>query len=443
MFLAARWRLTVVFTGVLVAILAAAGIVIYLTTESLIYDRVDADLEDKALQDMFLVSDDKHEGGDDHGGPPDDEGPTFNPGGYFFAIVDGDGNLLESSGNLGEDQLVSQDTLDEAKGNGNAIAETTDAYGETQRVYVVFATDNGQSVFLQEGRSIHSEQDALSQLRTILFVVVLGSIVPALAGGYVLSGRALRPIKRSIESQRAFIADASHELRTPVAVVRTNAELLERHIEAGRLGKVPNDTRAVQDIISETERMSKLVGQMLTLAQADAGQSILSLSGLRVDELADEVGRSMSALAQSKGIELTVETTPGVWVNGDRDRLREVMVTLLDNAIKYTDGGGRVRMTVERAHRKAVISVSDTGQGIPPEALAHVFERFYRADKARSRDEGGTGLGLAIARHIVTAHGGEIQVESEPGKGTKIIVELRLLARDAAPETTRLPEATA
>ncbi len=208
------------------------------------------------------------------------------------------------------------------------------------------------------------------------------------------------------------------------------------------LGQRDNDTRAVQDIISEADRMGRLVGQMLTLAQADGGQVIISQKSLRLDELAEETGRAMTALAEARGVELAVQAARGTWVKGDRDRLREVMVTLLDNAIKYTDTGGRVLMTLARSNRKATLTVSDTGQGIAPAELGNIFKRFYRADKARSREEGGTGLGQAIANHLVEAHGGDIRIESEPGKGTTITVELRLLARESATETSRLPEAS-
>jgi signal transduction histidine kinase len=308
-------------------------------------------------------------------------------------------------------------------------------------VQLVQSHDGSQSL-LEIGRSIESEQSALSELRMILLIVVAGSIIPALSGGYFLSGRALRPIRESVDAQRTFVADASHELRTPVAVVRTNAELLDRHLQAEGLGTSPNDALAVHDILSETERMGKLVSQMLTLAQVDAGQQTLSRSPLSLGELADEVGRSMRALADAKEIALEVRVDPSVWVEGQRDRLREVLVTLVDNAIKYTPAGGRVSIGVERHNRRATMTVSDTGVGVPAESLKNIFERFYRVDKARTRDDGGTGLGLAIARHMVLAHGGDIKMESTEGKGTRVTIELRALtpnvAAEVAPQSAEL-----
>ncbi|MEO8457048.1 MAG: ATP-binding protein [Chloroflexota bacterium] len=430
MFNTARWRLTVVFTGVVVVLLLVAGIAIYFTTSSLIYRRVDAELADKAQTELFLTDPGDHggHGPDDHGAPPTGQ---FDQGGYFYAVSDTSGNVSSMSYDADDNSLVSANTLAAAVKNGSAVQQTTSANGEDQRVYALLVDHPGQSAqVLQIGRSIDSEQGALSELRTILLVTIIGSIIPALTGGYLLSGRALRPIRTSVDAQRAFVADASHELRTPVAVVKTNAELLVKHLQSGKLGQSPNDALAIEDILGETDRMAKLVSQMLTLAQVDAGQQTIAPSPMSLGELADEVGRSMRALADAKQLTLDVRADPAVWVEGQRDRLREVLVTLVDNAIKYTDAGGRVVLAVERRHRKAVVTVSDTGAGIPSDSLKHIFERFYRVDKARTRDEGGTGLGLAIARHMVAAHGGDIRIDSDVGKGTRITIELRLLAHE-------------
>ena len=436
MFHAARWRLTAVFTAILAVILLVSAVVVYFTTSSLIYSRVDAELADKADSQMFLL-DDHHGGGP--GSSDDSEGPKFDPGGYFYAVVDSTGNVTESSSGFEDQSLVSQATIDEALREGHAITDVT-SNGESQRVYVASSRSDGdaEQQLLQIGRSIEPEQEDLAQLRNILIIVALVSLLPAISGGYFISGRVLRPIKAAVDSQRAFIADASHELRTPVAVVRTNAELLERRLASGKIGQSEGDLLAVTDILSETERLAKMVTQMLTLAQADAGQSAIKRSDVDLDEVSLDVVRSMRAIADAKGVALSLQNGGPVWVNGDRDRLREVIVAVLDNAVKYTPSGGRIDMRVARYHRKALITVSDSGPGIPAESLAHIFERFYRVDRARSRDEGGTGLGLAIARHIVEAHGGEISIESKVGTGTTVTIELRLLHSKHQPDASEL-----
>jgi len=425
MFSAARWRLTTVFTVVLAVILLTAGIAIYLTTSSVLFARVDDDLEERAVRDL---SDFVGEGGGRGRGPGG--GDEFVPhekttGGYFYAIVDTNGEALLSSSNVDPDGLAPVSTLETAMSEGKAFASTKSSEGESLRVYVLAAqTEEGDDVLAQIGRSTEPEHSALSQLRTVLLVVFGGSIVPAGFAGFMLSGRVLRPIKAAMDSQRTFIADASHELRTPVAVVRTNAELLERHLAANSDEARSRDSAAVDDILSESQRLGKMVDQMLTLAQADAGEMPLSRSEVVVDELVAQVGRSMKALADARSISLDTQTNGRVEVNGDPARLHELFVILTDNAVKYTDAGGSVALRVNRLHKRATIEVIDTGRGIPAESLAHIFDRFYRVDRARSRDFGGTGLGLAIARQIVDAHGGTIRIESEVGKGSKVTVEI-------------------
>jgi signal transduction histidine kinase len=188
---------------------------------------------------------------------------------------------------------------------------------------------------------------------------------------------------------------------------------------------VAANSETVDDIIAQSDRLGRLVGQMLTLTRVDAGQAVLSVSEVALDEVVEEVGRSMRLLAAERSISLETNVSGPVRLRGDADRLRELVVILTDNAIKYMDAGGEVRLELHRSSGgKAVVRVSDTGRGIPPEALPRIFDRFYRVDKARSREAGGTGLGLAIARWIAEAHGGSVRVESTAGVGTTMTVEL-------------------
>jgi len=427
MFSAARWRLTGVFTVVLAVILVTAGVAIYLTTSSVLFARVDDDLEERAVRDL---SDFVGGGGRGRGPGGDEFVPhTKTTGGYFYAIVGTDGEPLLSSSNVDPDGLAPASALQRAVNDGKAFVSTESSEGESLRVYVLQATvqdgsPDGSPVLAQIGRSTEPEHSALTQLRTVLLAVFGGSVIPAGLAGFILSGRVLRPIKTAMDSQQTFIADASHELRTPVAVVRTNAELLQRHITS-QAGEMPaRDASAVEDILSESDRLAKMVDQMLTLAQADVGEMALSRSAVLLDELVEQVGRSMKTLAEARSISLDTNTNGSVEVNGDPARLHELLVILTDNAIKYTDAGGSVGVSINRTHKRATLEVTDTGRGIPAESLSHIFDRFYRVDKARSRDSGGTGLGLAIARQIVDAHGGTIRMESEVAKGTKVTVEL-------------------
>ena len=422
MFGTARWRLTLWFTLALGIILVVIGAAVYLTTRATLFDQVNSDLESRAGREQRLLVPrlPSRRGAD----LPGDLiiGPAFTTGGYFYAIVEPTGEFLAGTPNVDPAGLADTPTLEDALRDGHAFADTESSEGDSLRVYVVrLDAPRGERFLMQVGRSTETEREALRQLLLVLAGGLGGGLLLAAAGGYLLSGRALRPIRAAMDSQRAFIGDASHELRTPLSVIRANAELLKRHLSE----PVSANSEAVDDIISESDRLGRLVSQMLTLAQADAGQAALPLSEVALDELADEVARSMRLLAARRGVSLETDVHGPVRLRGDGDLLRELMVILTDNAIKYTDAGGEVRLEVRSASSgKATVRVSDTGSGIPADALTHIFDRFYRVDKARSREAGGAGLGLAIARWIAEAHGGSIRVESVPGVGTAFTVEL-------------------
>jgi two-component system OmpR family sensor kinase len=237
--------------------------------------------------------------------------------------------------------------------------------------------------------------------------------------------------------QRRFVADASHELRTPVAAIRSMTDVVLNQ----QNGASPEEYRAtVQDINAEVERLGHLINDLLTLARNDEGQAPLEREAIRLDQLALDVAATTEALASEKGITVEVQAEQPATVIGDEVRLIQVMMNLIDNAIAYTNAGGTVRLCVEVKGNFAHLIVSDTGVGIAQEHLAHIFERFYRADAARSRAAGGTGLGLAIVEWIVRAHNGTISVESQVGVGTTFTVQLPLAA--TPPASMKTPSGT-
>lgn len=422
MFGTARWRLTLWFALVLAVILAVTGVAVYLTARAVLYDQVDSDLESRAGREQRALAERILRQPRDRALGDLVIGPAFTAGGYFYALVRPNGELIVGTPNVDPQGLADPETLEKALREGHAFADTESSDGDSLRVYVVRIVGPRDTRLLMEvGRSTEPEAQALRRLLLVLAGGGLGGMALALVGGYFLAGRALRPIRLAMDSQRAFIADASHELRTPLALIRANAELLRRH----EAEPVRQNREAVEEIIGESDRLGRLVGQMLTLARADAGQVQLSLDEVPLDELAEEVGRGMRLLADQRGVSLQVEAEGPLRLRGDSGRLRELMTILLDNAIKYTDPGGRVRLEVRRGPgSRATLRVTDTGRGIPAEELPRIFDRFYRVDKARSREQGGTGLGLAIARWIAEAHGGSIRAESVPGVGSAFTVEL-------------------
>src|SRR2546425_523249 len=226
-------------------------------------------------------------------------------------------------------------------------------------------------------------------------------------------------LERSFEQLRRFTADASHELRTPLTAMRSVGEVgLREHRDAAAYREI------IGSMLEETDRLGRLVEGLLTLSRADGGNVLLKREGVDLAELARDVVAHLGVLAEEKRLSLAVEASVPVpaWV--DRLVIRQALINLVDNAIKYTPPGGSVRIVVRDGAPGPTIEVADTGSGIPPEHRDRVFDRFYRIDKARSRDLGGAGLGLAIARWAVEAHGGRIDLESVEGRGSTFRITL-------------------
>jgi heavy metal sensor kinase len=327
-----------------------------------------------------------------------------------------------------------------------------------------FTTPDGSRFVVESGVPDRQIEVVLHGL-LLIFVIYMPFILSlAVGGGYWLMRRSLRPvdeitrraegitssnlserlpvIKTGDELERLsvalnrmierldeafrhihrFSADASHELRTPLTILQLE---LEGIAQGHRLS--PSLNEQIGSALEETYRMSHIVESLLAISRLDAGEAKMDKKRLDLGELAASTVDQMRLLADDKSIQLKSNVAREVHVEGDALRLQQVIVNLLANAIKYTQEGGEVEVRVRRTVNIAVLEVSDNGVGIPEHALPHVFERFYRADKARSRDSGGAGLGLAIVKAICTAHGAEVSVSSEEGSGSLFTVELPLL----------------
>jgi heavy metal sensor kinase len=233
-------------------------------------------------------------------------------------------------------------------------------------------------------------------------------------------------LDEAFQYSRRFMADASHELRTPLTVLRGE---LESFIQEPTLA--PEWRERLGSALEEVERLAGIVEGLFALSRLDAGEAAAEWVKFDLARLAAATADQMSLLAEDKNIQVTCAAAEPVWVEGDQARLKQVVVNLLDNAIKYTLQGGSVALTVSVLDGKAVLEVADNGIGIPAEALPRVFDRFFRVDKARSRELGGAGLGLSIVKSICTAHHGRVEASSLPGQGSRFRVELPL----AAPST--------
>ena len=228
-------------------------------------------------------------------------------------------------------------------------------------------------------------------------------------------------LEDAMQNSKRFVADASHELRTPLTVLRGELENL------GRDARVDSASRdLIGSMLEEVERLTKIVEGLVALSRLDAGEAKMEWVQFNLAELATTTADQMNLLAEDKGVTVRCSPNQEIMVEGDRARLKQVLVNLLDNAIKYTPGGGSIQLNISQQNGHAILDVSDSGIGIPPESVSHVFDRFYRVDKARTRNEGGAGIGLSIVKSICGAHGAEVEVESIIGKGSRFRVKLPL-----------------
>lgn len=235
-------------------------------------------------------------------------------------------------------------------------------------------------------------------------------------GGYVLVRQSTAPVERSMNQMRRFMADAAHELRTPVTLLRTRAE-----VALGEDRDARRDAETLRAVVREVERMGAIVGDLLTLARADSGELPAVRKTVYLDDLASDAVESIRSLAAQHQVTVGIGSFEEAPITGDPVLVRRLLLILLDNAIKFTPVGGDVRLDVTVADGRRLVTITDTGVGIPPEDVPRVFERFFRSDTARQETDG-AGLGLAIARWIADQHGASLGVRSKPGAGTTVTV---------------------
>jgi len=323
----------------------------------------------------------------------------------------------------------------------------------------------GASYLIEAGAPMDEVQADLRKWLMFLLGALQGVAAMALGGGYVLVKRALLRVTEiatnaerissanlterlpvaqtgdelqsltvalnhmierlddAFQHSRRFVADASHELRTPLTVLRGELESL---LQEPVLSSEWHDR--VGSALEEVERLTNIVEGLFAISRLDAGEAAAEWVKFDLAGLVTSTAEQMTLLAEDKRISVTCKISPNVWVEGDRARMKQVVVNLLDNAIKYTERGGAVSLTVGVKDDKALLQVTDTGIGIPPEVLPKVFERFFRVDQARSREQGGAGLGLSIVKSICSAHQGRVEVSSSPARGSCFRVELPLVS---------------
>jgi two-component system sensor histidine kinase CiaH len=286
------------------------------------------------------------------------------------------------------------------------------------RIYTKYFNDFTGRTVVQVYQNTVNEDILWSFLRNVLIGIGLAGTVILLVLSYFLTGKALTPVKESWMKQKEFVADASHELRTPLTVIQTNLDV----VLSDEDGSVEENQIWLDNAYSETRVMAKLIDQLLILAKADNNEGQLSISEFSFSEVVENVCQSMKAIAATKNIELITDIEDNIIIKADYDKMRRLAVILVDNAVKYTEEG-RVTVTLKTDKNRKVLIVEDTGIGIHEKDLNRIFDRFYRADKARHR-EGGTGLGLSIAKWIADKHKYSLTVESIVNAGSKFTLRM-------------------
>jgi len=462
-----RTRLTLWYVSVLALVLVAFSLGVYFLLTRSLYERLDGGL--RATLDAMVVSLERE--------IAEPESPKqaavstveelFYPH-QALAVFDAEGRLMAER--TSQDGYRAQlPALALIPGQGVYLytaPEVKDDAGIRIGVRRVKVATSGPAYVIAVGQSLETVTEELELLRHVFAVAVPAVLVLAGLGGWFLARKSLRPVvtmsdrarqlgaenlderlpvsnprdelgrlagafnellarlEASFAQQRQFMADASHELRTPLGVIQTAAGVT---LERERRGE--GDYREALKLISEqARRLTRVVEDMFMLARVDAGRHPLHRSHFYLDELLGETARAAAVLAARKGVEIDMTGLPETLYEGDEDLLRRMVLNLLDNAIKHTPAGGQVRLGLRREESKYLITVTDTGGGIPPEAQPNIFERFYRADKARARAQAGNGsgagLGLAISRWIAEAHEGALELERSDETGSTFVASL-------------------
>lgn len=332
----------------------------------------------------------------------------------FCVTADESGAILSST--LGGNIQVSDEALQRATElAAQQVQDKGLREGSISSLHLRFLAEKDRGGSLQIAfADLGWERESLSELVLTSLLVGAVALVCFFGVSLFLSSVALRPVEKAWEQQRQFVADASHELKTPLTVILANVGIVLDHRE----DPVRRQEKWLSYIQEEGKRMKELLEDMLFLAKTDAAQQSLTLNRISISDLVMGCLLPFESVAFESGVQLEGEISPNLSMQGDEQKLRRLVMILLDNAVKYAGEGGIVTLKLSGHGDKVRLSIQNTGDPIPPEHLAHLFERFYRVDSARSRDRGGYGLGLAIAQTIVRSHGGKLSVTSMAEQGT-------------------------
>jgi two-component system, OmpR family, sensor histidine kinase CiaH len=416
-----RRRLAVLMVLLLCGLLLALGVGVYVTMRSSLLEPARQAVSTRAHAQLSYLIELVRE-------KPDrkDTGETSNEqevGGVGITYLAPTLKILAGSSDPFGKSVPDPTAARQAMRTRSSVYSTREFKSGSYLIYTLPAIRNGRILgVLQTGISEQQYEQGLQALLWILAVVGGLGVLASAGISVVMVRRALLPVRAAMNRQRDFVADAAHELRTPLSIMRTAAEL-------SLAGGSPGEQQvALEQVLAQGSQLTRLVDDLSLLARADSGVITLAREPVNLGRLVGETVEDLEVLAQEPGVHLDFRRADDtVYVLGDAARLRQLLVILLHNSLKHTPPGGTVSVSLERQGARATIGVRDTGPGIAPGDLPHVFERFYRSKRARADSEG-AGLGLAIGRWIAEAHGGQISAANAPGSGALFTVRLPLAA---------------
>jgi heavy metal sensor kinase len=426
-----RFRLTAWYLALMALLFAGFGLFVYGVLARGLTARVDAMLASAANTAAVMLPDEIEEAAGDFGKAAREVASEIRLQGGTLAIYQG-GRLLAGAAPPAGARTSTYALAARGAGFRIVAAEPMDAVAADLRLvreviflgvplFLALAGLGGYGLTRRELRPLEAMAEQARRIGgdNLSARLEIGPAAEELAVLGATFNELLARLDQSFEAMRRFVADASHELRTPLSVIRGEADV------ALIQERAPADYReSLAVILDESRRLSRLVDDLLNLARADAGRVTLQIRDFYFNDLLAECCRSVQALAAAKDIALECRAAADVPFTGDEELLHRLVINLLDNAIRYTPPGGRVVAEIEAQPAGVRLRIADTGIGIPAEAAAHVFERFFRADHARSRAAGGFGLGLSIVKWIAESHRGEVAVESRPAAGSTFTVTL-------------------
>ena len=400
-----RWRLTLGYVGIFALIFVLLGAFAVVGFSRELTEQQDVLLAQEARnQTSNLLNDEQRE-----------VLATGSPE-FSWIALDLQGGVTDSDPVAASLGLPSAELAQEALEEDGVVSATIQASddGGVRAVSMPMYDEAGELVgVIQYARSLGEIRDNVNRLLFVLLPLGLGALGLAAFGGLYMAGRAVRPVRDSFDKQRAFVADASHELKTPLTLIRADTEVV---LYRGRID--PDDRKLIEHVLAETDRMNAVLSDLLLVARLDAGKLDVSTEPFDLSVVLSESVERFGLRISGKDINLEVQTAGQLPVRGDPKRTGQILAVLLDNAVRFTPSGGHITVAGQLHDGWAEVSVRDTGPGIAPEHLPRIFDRFYRAEEARTRKSGGTGLGLAIARDLARAQKGNLQAENVKGGGT-------------------------